>query len=101
MRPHPLFGATIESMRSELSEKYREIVEKYQDDEWGIYDDSGDMERAVCLSDGYYGDWSSVLWLYQATKKKTVIQNVRILSNREMILGCADIVKNKAINEQI
>lgn len=74
-RPHPLFGATIESMRPELGEEYREIVKGYRRDGWGIYDDSSDMDRAVVLSDGYYGDWSSVLWLYQKIGKSLMVQN--------------------------
>lgn len=75
-RPHPLFGATIESMRPELGEEYRGIVESYQRDGWGIYDDSSDMDRAVVLSDGYYGDGSSVVWIYCETGKSVMIQNI-------------------------
>lgn len=79
-RPHPLFGATIESMRVELGDEYREIVEEYRSAGWGIYDDTSDMDRAVCLSDGYYGDWSSVLWLYQKTGKAAMLQEVEVSS---------------------
>ncbi len=79
-RPHPLFGATIESMRPELGETYRGIVESYRRDGWGIYDDTADMDRAVCLSDGYYGDMSSVLQLYRNLNKGTLIQDPQILS---------------------
>lgn len=75
-RPHPLFMSTIESMRPELGEAYQGIVEGYRRDGWGIYDDSSDMDRAVCLSDAYYGDWSSVLHLYQKTGKALMMQNI-------------------------
>ena len=75
-RPHPLFGATIESMRPELREEYRRIVEFYRKEEWGIYDDTSNMDRAVVLSDGYYGDESSVVRLCQKTGKTVMIQNV-------------------------
>lgn len=78
-RPHPLFEATIESMRVELGEEYRRIVAEFRGAGWGIYDDSADMDRAVCLSDGYYGDFSSVVWLYQKTGKPVMIQDVEIL----------------------
>ena len=78
-RPHPLFGATIESMRVELGEAYRGIVAEYRSAGWGIYDDTADMDRAVCLSDGYYGDGSSVMWLYQETGKAVMIQDVEII----------------------
>ena len=75
-RPHPLFGATIESMRVELWEEYQKIVEEYRNAGWGIYDDSSDMDRAVCLSDGYYGDVSSVLWLYYKIQKPVLIASM-------------------------
>ena len=78
-RPHPLMEATIESMRQELREEYQEIVGAYKRDSWGIYDDSSEMDRAVVLSDGYYGDWSSVMWLYQETGKAVMIQDVEII----------------------
>ena len=74
-RPHPLFMSTVETMRQELKEEYCEIVEKYRRDGWGIYDDSIDMNRAVVFSDGYYGDGSSILWLYQKTGKPVMVQN--------------------------
>lgn len=78
-RPHPLFFATIESMRVELGEEYREIVGKYQEGGWGIYDDSPNMERAIALSDAYYGDWSSVVHLYKMTGKPVMIQEPYII----------------------
>ena len=48
---------------------------EYKAAEWGIYDDSVDMDRAVALSDAYYGDMSSIVWLYQKTGKPNMIQN--------------------------
>ena len=76
-RPHPLIKATIESMRPELWRDYESIVKEYQEAGWGIYDDSADLNRAIGLSDGYYGDKSSIVQLYQKTKKFIMIQNVR------------------------
>jgi len=78
-RPHPLLQATVESMRPQIREEYREIVEQYQEEGWGIYDDSADMNRAVALSDAYYGDWSSIVHLYQKTGKPVMIQDVGVL----------------------
>lgn len=62
-RPHPLIRATIESMRPRLWEEYDKIVRKYRDENWGIYDDTPDLDRAVVISDAYYGDSSSVVQL--------------------------------------
>ena len=75
-RPHPLMVSTLESMRPGLLTEYRGIVDEYRKASWGIYDDTADMDRAVVLSDGYYGDGSSVVWLYRETGKPVMIQNV-------------------------
>ena len=78
-RPHPLIRATIESMRPELWEKYQKLVKQYRAEGWGIYDDTPDMDRAVAISDGYYGDASSIVQLYQETGKPVMIQDVEVL----------------------
>lgn len=79
-RPHPLIRTTIETMRPELWKEYSQIVEQYCREGWGIYDDSADMDRAVVLSDAYYGDQSSIVQVYQETGKPVMIQNVEVLS---------------------
>lgn len=78
-RPHPLFESTIEAMRPELRKKYQEIAGKYQKDKWGIYDDTVDLNRAVKLSDAYYGDQSSVLQLSEKAKIPVMLQNVYVV----------------------
>ena len=75
-RPHPLIKATIESMRPELWKAYEKIVEKYCMEGWGIYDDSVKLERAIEVSDAYYGDPSSVVRLFQEVGKDILIQNL-------------------------
>jgi hypothetical protein len=94
-RPHPLFGATIQSMRPELGKAYREIVESYKRNGWGIYDDSSELDRAVVLSDGYYGDWSSVACLYKDVNKSIMVQNVFSLPRNNYSLAMDNIVEHK------
>lgn len=77
-RPHPLIKATIESMRPELWQEYKSIVEQYREEAWGIYDDTANMDRAIALSDAYYGDGSSLVQLYQETGKPVMIQNAEM-----------------------
>jgi len=79
-RPHPLMQKTVAAMRPDLWKKYEAIVEKYRAEGWGIYDDTPDMDKAVQISDGYYGDPSSVVQVYQKTGKPIMIQNVEILN---------------------
>ncbi len=82
-RPHPLIENTLTSMRPQLWEQYKKIRDGYIQEGWGIYDDTADMDRAVVLSDAYYGDGSSVVQLYQKTGKPILIQNVCMLSNHK------------------
>ena len=79
-RPHPLIEATISSMRPHLWVEYEKIVKEYIAENWGIYDDSPDLDRAIVLSDAYYGDPSSVVQLYKKTEKPIMIQNAKVLS---------------------
>ena len=74
-RPHPLELSTIETMRPELAEKYKEIRTKYEEEGWGILDTSADVHRAIAVSDAYYGDWSSVIQLYWVTGKPILLAN--------------------------
>ncbi|MBQ9605925.1 MAG: CDP-glycerol glycerophosphotransferase family protein [Lachnospiraceae bacterium] len=78
-RPHPLIKATISSMKPHLWERYSVIVERYRSEGWGIYDDSPDLDRAIIISDAYYGDGSSVVELYKKTKKPIMIQNADVI----------------------
>lgn len=78
-RPHPLIRDTIESMRPHLWGEYQKLVRQYKEDGWGIYDDTADMDRAVVLSDAYYGDESSVLNLYQGTGKPAMVQSLHAM----------------------
>ena len=75
-RPHPLLKATISSMRPRLWQDFQNIVAQYREEGWGIYDDSPDIDRAVALSDAYYGDSSSVVQLCKKAGVPVMIQNV-------------------------
>lgn len=82
-RPHPLIESTLTSMRPQLWEKYKNIRDKYIDEGWGIYDDTADMDRAVVLSDMYYGDRSSILNLCRKCNKKIMIQDCLHINHEE------------------
>ena len=95
-RPHPLIQATIESMRPQLWAQYKEIVEQYKAEGWGIYDDSADLDRAVVLSDAYYGDWSSVVHLCQKAEMPVMVQNIDCQSDlMKLNIEDAKIINNK------
>lgn len=73
-RPHPLIQSTVSSMRPQLWVKYEEILKRYREEGFGIYDDSSELNRAIAASDGYYGDASSVVQLYKKTGKPVLMQ---------------------------
>lgn len=75
-RPHPLIKATVESMRPQLWGEYNRLVKQYIEEGWGIYDDTADLNRAIEISDAYYGDGSSIVPLYQQTGKPIMMQSV-------------------------
>ena len=79
-RPHPLIKTTVSAMRPQLWIEYDKLVRKYREEGWGIYDDSSDVDRAIALSDAYYGDGSSVVQMYQQTGKPIMTQNVDVMA---------------------
>ena len=72
-------------MRPKLWEEYREIVGEYRTQGWGIYDDTADVDRAIALCDGYYGDGSSLVRLCREAGKPVMVQNVEICNSSEDI----------------
>lgn len=84
-RPHPLMDATIKSVRPWLWEEYQKIVQKYREEGWGIYDDTAELERAVEVSDAYYGDWSSVVQLCQKAGMLIMIQDADVMENYSLV----------------
>lgn len=82
-RPHPLMESTLLSMRPGLYTQYMELKDWFQKDAIGIFDDTTDMYPAIGISDAYYGDWSSLVWLYRETGKPVMIQDVEIRNAQE------------------
>lgn len=82
-RPHPLTGATVQSMRSHLLETYLTMVEQYKKSRIGIYDDTPDLHRALLWTDMYYGDDSSLIYLYGVQGKPVVMQNIYCLTEED------------------
>ena len=49
--------------------EYMGIIKEFRENKYGIYDDTSDMDRALAISDAYYGSSSSMLPLYKVTGK--------------------------------
>lgn len=78
-RPHPLSLATLKSQKPELAKEYERLVEEYKKSGIGIYDDTSDVERAIAVSDAYYGDGGSVPTLYKHIGKPVMYQDLEIV----------------------
>lgn len=78
-RPHPLSETTYAAMRPQWLDEYARIVAEYKRENWGIYDDTPDLHRAIAVSDAYYGDVSSLVDLYRLTGKPIMIQNAEVM----------------------
>ena len=77
-RPHPLMQATIESMCPRLWSGYEEAATEYRKAGYGIYDDTPELDRAIAICDGYYGDPSSLVPLCKSAGIPVMIQNIEI-----------------------
>ena len=75
-RPHPLQEATLESMRPQFLEEYQQIVSDFKQDNFGIFDDTADLHRALIWTDMYYGDISSLITMYMSSGKPTFMQYI-------------------------
>lgn len=78
-RPHPLLMGTLGSMVPWLRDEYLRKVNQFKAEGWGIYDETPDPNLGMALSDGYYGDESSLLTLYRETGKPILLQDVNVL----------------------
>ena len=79
-RPHPLLSATMSGMLPELNDRYEDILARYKSEGWGIYDDTADLNRAITISDAYFGDGSSVVKLYETTGRPIMYHNTELFA---------------------
>ncbi len=78
-RPHPLIETACQSMRPHLLTEYKTIVADFRQDDWGIYDDSSDLHRALTMSDALIGDFSSIMSMYNVTGKPAMLLDAELV----------------------
>lgn len=59
LRPHPLLEATLDSMCTDLNERYKTIMDYFEKENLGIIDRTSDPDKAVAFADAYIGESSS------------------------------------------
>lgn len=97
-RPHPLELSTLQSMLPELEEEYKEVRRQYREENIGILDESADLNKAIAISDAYYGAWSSMVELYRIAKKPVLTEDSRIKSTEKgKFLPVALCIKEEAV----
>ena len=80
--PDPKVREVMRKTKPGVLQKYRDLLQEYREEEWGIYDDSTDVDRAARLCDAYYGDAGSIANQCRVQKKPVMLQNVE--SNRRL-----------------
>lgn len=81
-RPHPLLESTFRSMRSEYYAEFQRLKDWFLQTDFGIYDDTPDVDQTVALSDAYVGDiGTSITSLFGVSGKPIFALNN--LLNRE------------------
>ena len=68
----------LQKMVPQLLVDYRQMIEEFQKEDIGIFDDTGNMQRAVAMADAYFGDESDLLQLFKETGKAVMIQDYEI-----------------------
>ena len=100
-RPHPLMESTFGSMRKAQRPIYEEIKQKYIREDWGIYDDTPDIENTIALCDAYIGDAAtSVTSLFGIAGKPLFILNNSIHQEPEEEDWRGEIIKGFCMNGQ-
>lgn len=83
-RPHPLMEATFASLRPQNLKRFQDLRQGFIQRNIGIYDDLPDGYGAIALSDVYYGDHSSMIFLSIAAGLKIVRQDCEDMTNQEL-----------------
>ncbi|MDH5161284.1 CDP-glycerol glycerophosphotransferase family protein [Heyndrickxia oleronia] len=87
-RPHPLFEATIKSMRKEYLTSYLKIKNHVFKSDNGIFDESKDASYSIIASDGMISDNSSLIRTYIMIGKPILIMESSKDIKQEVMLSC-------------
>ncbi len=77
-RPDPRTREVLRKTKPGVMQRYRDLLQEYREDGWGIYDDTQELERAVRMADAYYGDTGREANMCRDQKKPVMFQNTAI-----------------------
>jgi len=98
-RPHPNTELNFRTKWPQKLKAYRELVETYKRESFGIYDDSADLNRAIAFSDAYYGDWSSLVALYLFSGNPMMVQNIDIMEDNKALFEARSDAFQRSIDD--
>ena len=76
--PAPKTEETLSEKLPEIYKKYKEIVDKFVSEGWGIFDNNNDGEETMNQCSAYYGDPSQYVYQAQMEKKPVMIASVDV-----------------------
>ncbi len=96
-RPHPLMETTLQSMRPQYLQWYRNIVHQFVQKGIGVFDQTTDMDRTIAICDAYIGEnTSSAMDLFYVTGKPLFILDMKIDKALSEVEYCASSFCNVA-----
>ena len=73
-----IYTSALPENHPELYSEFKELVQKYKDNDYGIYDNSPDNAPAYTVADAYYGDTSPLSQKCRLLGLPVMIQDVTI-----------------------
>lgn len=83
-RPHPLSEETIITFRPQIYGAYREYLSEMVKKDNIVIDYSGDLHRAIAISDAYIGDQSSLVELFGITGKPMFLIKAAKMTDKQL-----------------
>lgn len=62
----------------EMGTKIHDMIERFRNEDMGIYLESDDITKAVAVADAYYGDRDNVMYMVMKLGKPVMLQNAEI-----------------------
>lgn len=69
---------TLERNYPELWQEYESVLNRYLEEDYGIYDDTGDYIHSIQIADAYYGDRDRIMFEFAKTGRPLMIMNVEV-----------------------
>lgn len=77
-RSNVLIDNTLYEVNPVLDEEYKKMLREFSDTIFGIYDESGDLNKAVALCDAFYGDTGRAAQQCRMAGKPVMLMNVEV-----------------------